>query len=299
VLNRRLLWECPRLKDLKCFFRDVAGQHPRGLRDVMVIAPHSDDAEIAAGAMMIYLAQQQIRVTACLVYAGYRCPGLSGEVDIRARTKCRVEEAQAACEVTGAQFRFFDVAAYSNDKYLPSDEDIELVSDEFRRLSPQVVFVPPRYDHGAHQAARELTALGLYGARLHQTQVITYESPWNSLGGPTPPTHYLAYGPETALRKDHAIRQFASQLVATDYVAYARHHAQAWQTKARESIVGHHDPCAWEGQSSTAGLEVFRLEDFDPKATQGQYADPIHLVLNRLRGMHDAEISAAQLTASR
>ena len=83
---------------------------------------------------------------------------------------------------------------------------------------------------------RALTAIGLVGANLTDTLVLSGWTPW----GPLPqPNAYFTYDGEAERTKEWAIHCHASQVLLTDYTQYCSHLGRAYAALTREWAEGH------------------------------------------------------------
>ena len=81
-----------------------------------------------------------------------------------------------------------------------------------------------------------ITAIGLIGAGLSDTLVLTGWTPW----GPLPqPNAYFSYDGEAERTKEWAIHCHASQVLLTDYTQYCSHIGRAYAALTREWAEGH------------------------------------------------------------
>lgn len=268
-------WKAPQLSSIE----PILGPD----EPVAIIAPHPDDAEIAVGALTRRLTDAGIPVHVLSVYPGYRFARPS-KLSKDRNAAIRRAEAMAAAAWTGATLHWLDLAdAYERPNYANSAQDVQRMAETMIRSSIRIVFVPPFFDqHPAHQAARELTALALEEIGASHVRIVTWDSPWNPLGGDTPPTHFFAYDRELAKAKARAIRSHQSQVVGTDYVRLSRSHDHAWAIRIPELVSGHKTT----GIGSTGmmvGAEVFRLEELDPAHACGPSVDPVQMALGALR----------------
>jgi len=149
---------------------------------VLVVSAHAADFVWRAGGAIALYASRGCRVRVLCLSFGERGeseklwkePGTTLEqVKI-----VRRGEAERAAEVLGAEIRFFDVGDYP---LRPSDELIEEVVHEFRRVQPTVVLTHSLNDpyNGDHGVAARLTM----DARVY-AQAAGYPSEAKKLGAP-------------------------------------------------------------------------------------------------------------------
>ena len=90
--------------------------------------------------------------------------------------------------------------------------------------------------HAAHRVTRVLGAIGLLGAGLQDTLVLTGWTPWGPLAHPNA---YFSYDGEAERTKEWAIHCHASQVLLTDYTQYCSHLGRAYAALTREWAEGH------------------------------------------------------------
>ena len=133
---------------------------------------------------------------------------------------------------------------------------------------------------------RALAAIGLVGANLTDTLVLTGWTPW----GPLPePNAYFPYDAETERTKEWAINCHASQVLLTDYTDFCSHLGRAYAALTREWAEGHtlsgrphHRP-----DDHCVGVELFQIEVYDPSRADPHASDPIQIALGILAGQLD------------
>ena len=145
------------------------------------------------------------------------------------------------------------------------------------------MIVPPATDaHLAHRMTRALAAVGLVGAGLKDTLVLTGWTPWGPLAQPNA---YFSYDGEAERTKEWAIHCHASQVLLTDYTKYCSHLGRAYAALTREWAEGH----SLAGRAHRHGRAVRRrrgsskIETYDPANLDE--TDPIH---GALRLLHTA-----------
>ena len=112
-----------------------------------------------------------------------------------------------------------------------------------------------------------LGAIGLLGAGLADTVVLTAWTAW----GPLPrPNAYFAYDSDAERTKDWAIHCHASQVLLTDYPEYCSHLGRAYAALAREWAGGHSLAAGRpRGEERFVGVELFQLETAEATAGGG------------------------------
>ncbi|MBE7557452.1 bacillithiol biosynthesis deacetylase BshB1 [bacterium] len=136
--------------------------------DLLVFAPHPDDAEIATGGLLAKLARQGRRVGIVDLTRGSW--GTKGDADTRVR------EAAAAAKVLGLCVR--ECLALPDGRLEPTMQQRRLVAECIRRLRPRIVLAPLEDDpHPDHHAAHHLVRGASLWARLPKAEVVG--EPWS------------------------------------------------------------------------------------------------------------------------
>jgi hypothetical protein len=188
----------------------------------------------------------------------------------------------AECNVLGAEAVCWDLDAYRNLGYQPSPADIDKIVEWFVARKPGALIVPPATDaHLAHRMTRALAAVGLVGAGLNDTLVLTGWTPW----GPLPrPNAYFTYEGEAERTKEWAIHCHASQVLLTDYTEFCSHLGRAYAALAREWSEGHSlAGRAHRSDDRFVGVELFQVETYDPSHSETNPTDPIQIALGLLQ----------------
>jgi LmbE family N-acetylglucosaminyl deacetylase len=255
-------------------------------RPMVMLCPHADDGAITAACLMHeYAVKRGQPVVEVLVFTGERnvdAPWLNE----KKKVSVRESEFRLECEVLGAEAVCWELDAYRSPGYAPSAADLDKIVDWFVTRRPGCVIVPPPTDdHQAHRMTRCLTAIGLLGAGLSDTLVLTGWTPW----GPLPrPNAYFPYDAEAERAKQWAIHCHASQLLLTDYFEFCSHLGRAYAALTREWSEGH----VLSSRSSRAedpfvGVELFQIERYEPSRTDLHLTDPIQIALGILQGRLD------------
>jgi LmbE family N-acetylglucosaminyl deacetylase len=253
-------------------------------RPLVMLCPHADDGAITAACLLHeYAVRQSLPVFEVLVFAGERnvaAPWLSDQTKVAVRES----EFHLECKVLGAEPVCWNLDAYRTPGYQPSAADIDKIVEWFQERRPGALIVPPATDaHVAHRMTRALAAVGLLGAELDDTMILTGWSPW----GPLPqPNAYFCYDEEAERTKEWAIHCHASQVLLTDYTKYCSHLGRAYAALTREWAEGH--TLAGAGRSSRiedryVGVELFQIESYDPARSEASRQDSIQIALGLLR----------------
>ncbi len=255
-------------------------------RPLVMLCPHADDGAITAACLLHeYAVNRRLPVVEVLVFTGERnvdAPWLNDKKKVSVRER----EFRLECEVLGAEAVCWELDAYRSPGYCPSGSDLDKIVAWFAARKPGAVIVPPATDaHLAHRMTRAMAALGLLGAHLTDTVVMTGWTPW----GPLPrPNAFFPYDAEAERAKQWAIHCHASQLMLTDYFEFGSHLGRAYAALAREWSEGH-TPAATRGrgEESFVGVELFQIEKFDPERTYLHLLDPMQIALGILGGQID------------
>ena len=257
-------------------------------RPLVMLCPHADDGAITAACLLHeYSVRRGLPVIEVLVFAGERnvaAPWLNDKKKISVREA----EFRLECNVLGAEAVFWDLDAYRSPGYQPSAADIDKIVGWFKTKRPGAIILPPATDaHVAHRMTRALAAIGLVGANLQDTLVLTGWTPW----GPLPqPNAYFSYDGEAERTKEWAIHCHASQVLLTDYTKYCTHLGRAYAALAREWAEGHSlSGRAHRTDERFVGVELFQIESYDPtRCDPKTVTDPILIALACLRDKNSA-----------
>jgi len=130
--------------------------------DVLVVAPHPDDAELGMGGAICKLIQQGRRVGIVDLTNGEATP--FGSTEIRAR------ETAAATAALGIQWRYN--LGMKNRFLEPSLENRHRLASLFRLVRPRWVFAPYWSDaHPDHTAATELVEAARFWSKLTKSEL--------------------------------------------------------------------------------------------------------------------------------
>jgi len=250
-------------------------------RPLVMLCPHADDGAISAACLLHeYAVRRGLPVIEVLVFAGERnvaAPWLND----KKKVSVRESEFHLECKVLGAEAVCWDLDAYRTPGYMPSAADIDKIVEWFTLRRPGAVILPPFTDaHVAHRMTRALASVGLVGARLADTLVLSGWTPW----GPLPqPNAYFSYDGEAERTKEWAIHCHASQVLLTDYTKYCAHLGRAYAALTREWAEGHSlTGRAHRTDERFVGVELFQIETHNP--AHGDPGDPIQIALALLQG---------------
>lgn len=251
-------------------------------RPLVMLCPHADDGAITAACLLHdYAVRRGLPVIEVLVFAGERnvaAPWLNDQKKVTVRES----EFRLECSVLGAEAVCWDLDAYRTPGYQPSPADIDKIVEWFLHRRPGALILPPATDaHVAHRMTRALAAVGLVGARLKDTLILTGWTPW----GPLPqPNAYFSYDDEAERTKDWAIHCHASQVLLTDYTKYCSHLGRAYAALTREWAEGHSlAGRAHRTDDRFVGVELFQIESYNPESDSNP-TDPVQIALGLLNG---------------
>jgi LmbE family N-acetylglucosaminyl deacetylase len=263
-------------------------------RPLVVLCPHADDGAISAACLIHeYAVGRGMPVIEVLVFSGERnvdAPWLNE----RKKVSVREAEFELECQVLGAEAVAWELDAYRSPGYQPTSRDIDKIVGWFLERTPGALIVPPASDaHLAHRMTRGLAAMGLLGARLSDTLVLSGWTPW----GPLPrPNAFFPYDAEEERTKEWAIHCHASQVLLTDYAEFCTHLGRAYAALTREWAAGHNLAApvrALRSEAPIVGVELFQIEAYDARRSYLNLIDPIQIALGILGGQLDPETGRA------
>jgi bacillithiol biosynthesis deacetylase BshB1 len=130
--------------------------------DILVIAPHPDDAELGMGGAILKFKREGLRVGVLDLTDGEPTP--HGSVEIRAR------ETASATEILGLDWR--GNLGLPNRSLQPTLEAREKLAGVIRQQRPRWLFAPYWVDaHPDHVAATELVEAARFWAKLSKTDM--------------------------------------------------------------------------------------------------------------------------------
>lgn len=143
--------------------------------DVLVVAPHPDDAELGAGGAILRFKSEGRRVGVLDLTDGEPTP--HGSLELRAR------ETAAATKILGLDWR--GNLGLANRSLEPTLEARGKLAGVFRQLRPQLVLAPYWVDaHPDHVAAVELVEAARFWSKLTKSELP---------GRPHPPPRLISY----------------------------------------------------------------------------------------------------------
>ena len=130
--------------------------------DILVVAPHPDDAELGMGGAILQYKADGYRVGVLDLTNGEPTPFGSPEI--------RAQETDAATEILGLDWR--GNLRLSNRSLQPTLEARHLLAGVFRQLRPRLLFAPYWVDaHPDHVAAVELIEAARFWSKLTKTDL--------------------------------------------------------------------------------------------------------------------------------
>ncbi|TWU47996.1 bacillithiol biosynthesis deacetylase BshB1 [Rubripirellula reticaptiva] len=130
--------------------------------DILVVAPHPDDAELGMGGTIAKMIDEGMRVGVLDLTTGEPTPHGSETI--------RREETQVATDALNLTWR--GNAGLPNRKLVHTLEARELVASYFRMLRPRWIFAPYWNDaHPDHVAATDLIEAARFWAKLSKTEM--------------------------------------------------------------------------------------------------------------------------------
>jgi N-acetylglucosamine malate deacetylase 1 len=130
--------------------------------DILVVAPHPDDAELGAGGAILQYKADGYRVGVLDLTNGEPTPFGSPEI--------RAEETAAASAILGLDWR--GNLGLPNRSLQPTLEARHLLAGMFRQLKPKLLFAPYWVDaHPDHVAAVELIEAARFWSKLTKTDM--------------------------------------------------------------------------------------------------------------------------------
>lgn len=130
--------------------------------DILVVAPHPDDAELGMGGAILKFKSEGLKVGILDLTDGEPTP--QGSPEIRAR------ETQAASGILGVDWR--DNLGLPNRALQPTLEARKQLASVFRQLAPQWLFAPFWVDaHPDHVVATQLVEDARFWSKLSKTDM--------------------------------------------------------------------------------------------------------------------------------
>jgi len=189
---------------------------PRG-KSILFFSPHPDDTAISAGALISSLSAKN-RVIEVVMTSGHRATSTgSREQRIRRREMETLNEAK----VLGTEALFMRSSFYDRGGSV-NEADLEKTREIIRRFSPDIIFVPQKYDpHPRHSISRKT----VLAAAPKGTEIWDYETPWG-LFGHNEFNACFEFSKKEMRTKLKSIRKHASQLGRTRFDMAAKNIAE-------------------------------------------------------------------------
>ncbi|MEC9091330.1 MAG: bacillithiol biosynthesis deacetylase BshB1 [Planctomycetota bacterium] len=130
--------------------------------DVIVVAPHPDDAELGMGGAILKMISDGLRVGVLDLTNGEPTPRGSEEI--------RKKETEFATEILGLQWR--DNLGLPNRSLEPTLENRRILAEVFRATRPRWIFAPYWEDaHPDHLAATQLVDASRFWSKLTKSKM--------------------------------------------------------------------------------------------------------------------------------
>ncbi|MHA1629337.1 MAG: bacillithiol biosynthesis deacetylase BshB1 [Candidatus Heimdallarchaeota archaeon] len=179
--------------------------------DVLIFAPHPDDAELAAGGTIVKLVKQDFKVGIIDLTAG--------EMGTHGTKEQRLKEAQTAKKVLGINLRENLALPDGRLPFLKDEQPAFTLADKIREFQPKIVLLPYWVDrHPDHVATSHLVQQALHFAKLtkisltfpaHKINLAVYYE----LNGSFTPSFFVDISEEFEVKKK-AIMSHKSQFKA-------------------------------------------------------------------------------------
>lgn len=196
-------------------------------KKIVVISPHPDDASISMGGMISELAKKN-KVHIVITTSGYR--SVVSETKMQDVIAIREKEAKAESKILGTipyflQAKFYD--AKDIDKAI--NQDIKKLSAFFKKIKPDIVFVPQVNDkHPTHKLSREVALKSLLSYNKKSKSSVSiwgYEGLWSIFAEGDFNTIF-AFDEKVMKQKMKAIASQKSQVQRTRFDVAAKSLAQ-------------------------------------------------------------------------
>jgi len=136
--------------------------------NILIFAPHADDAEIGMGGTMAKYAEEGHNVS--VVCAIIPCEAVDGTADI-SRKKIRLREANSAADLIGVELNVLDLDPY---KFTFDREHTKMFDKIMMDFCPDKVFCP--WEHDTHQDHKTLANIVFSISRKNTASLYMYES---------------------------------------------------------------------------------------------------------------------------
>ncbi|MHA1742782.1 MAG: bacillithiol biosynthesis deacetylase BshB1 [Candidatus Heimdallarchaeota archaeon] len=167
--------------------------------DVLIFAPHPDDAELAVGGTIVKLVNQDFKV-GIIDLTG-------GEMGTHGSKEQRLKEAQTARKVLGVDLRENLALPDGRLAFLKDEQPVFTLANKIREFQPKIVLLPYWIDrHPDHGATSHLVQQAIHYAKLtkvsltfppHQVNFALYYE----LNGSFTPSFFVDISKEFAMKK--------------------------------------------------------------------------------------------------
>lgn len=192
-------------------------QFPEQPLDLLVVAPHPDDAEISVGGTILVSRQKGMRVGVLELTSGEPTP--HGTPEIRTR------ETDAATRMLDLTWR--GNLGLPNRKLQPDLDARWRLAEVFRRTRPQIILAPyPEDVHPDHVAASQLVDDARFWAKLSRSDLLG-EAYW-------PPKLYHFWSIHLRIHPKPAFVMDISSVIDRKMEAVRCYHSQLIEQRSRE-----------------------------------------------------------------
>tara|TARA_Y100001970_G_scaffold275787_1_gene377486 strand:+ start:531 stop:1163 length:633 start_codon:yes stop_codon:yes gene_type:complete len=201
--------------------------------NILVFAPHADDAEIGMGGTIAKYSAEGHKVL--IVCAIIPCEAIDGSAD-SLRKKIRLREATEAADIIGAELNVLDLDPY---KFQFNREYTKIFDRLMMDFSPSKVFCPWEYD--THQDHKTLANIVFSISRKNVSSLYMYESmlPGGISSHGFNPQLFVDVSNKIEIKRK-SIEIYQSVFEGTDYpeaiIGRARHRGQQIGVKYAESF---------------------------------------------------------------
>ena len=201
-------------QDLEVFNKDKSMDQ---FRQVLVAAPHPDDASIGCGGLLNRLRRNGAQLHFVAMTSGHRAQ-IPNSTQAE-RTALRIDEAQKEADVFGGSFACLDLPFYENG-YIPGSSDIQITLKHLLKVQPDLILsTSPEDLHPAHRYSALIIqeALKEYvQIRKVKPELWYYEGPWFLFAREAFNT-VIELSDEDLLKKTQGIQAHQSQISRKRY----------------------------------------------------------------------------------
>ncbi len=204
---------------------------PKG-KKIAFFSPHPDDASISAGAILSSLAEKN-KVFEIIMTTGHRA--INGGKTKNQRIFAREKETRAETRILGTKPIFLQNTFYDNGKDI-MERDIKKIRKLMKKIKPDIVFVPQRFDtHPTHILARKTAVASI----PHNVELWAYETPW-AMFGYKKFNACFQFSEKTMRKKLNAVKMHKSQVERTRFDTAAKNIAEIRRITIAEQMFSQH-----------------------------------------------------------